>query len=210
MGQDKIADPVKLPFGKTIYQKKGLGISSDSQLLYEAVLAADPAGNKALELGSGNGIVSIMLAAARKDWQITGLEIQPELVELSQKNAAICGLDCQFIEADLRLFSASQPYEIIFANPPYFARGKGRISPQEARAISRHELLCNLAEVLACIRRNLAATGKAWLIYPQSRLSEIMEKSKKVDLIIAERKILKQQDKIIVLLQHSTEKSKKE
>ena len=198
--QDISLEPVELPFGKVIYQKKGLGVSSDSQALYQAVSKAKADFANALELGSGNGIVSLMLAASRTKWQILGIDIQPELVELSQQNAEICNLPCDFIVADLRVFRAAQKYEIIFSNPPFFPLGQGRISPQSERAISRHELMCTMPDLLACIKRNLAPTGTAWIIYPQSRYREIVTISKKVDLLIADKKNLKQNAQVIVEL----------
>lgn len=193
-------EPVELPFGKVIYQIKGLGVSSDSQALYQAVSTAKSEYAEALELGSGNGVVSLMLAAARTKWQFLGIDIQPQLVELSQKNAEICELPCDFIVADLRVFHSAKKYDIIFSNPPFFPLGKGRLSPQSERAISRHELMCTMPDLLACIKRNLAPNGTAWIIYPQTRYREIVTFSKKVDLLIVDKKNLKQNDQVIVRL----------
>ncbi len=126
-----------------------------------------------LELGSGCGIVSLMLALQRPLWQITGIEIQAELQELSANNALLCGANTQFVQADLRTYCSPKPFDLILSNPPWQKVDSGRYSHYQSRNISRFELLCTLKDVLDCIQRNMSNDGDALLLYPLNRLEDI-------------------------------------
>jgi len=168
---------VLLPSGHRILQDgSSQGISLASELLYQETLAAkEDAPIKALELGSGCGIVSIMCAFARPMWEITGLELQPELASLARHNAKICHLGIDFREADLR--HAEGSYHLIYANPPWRKLKSGLLSPIPARNISRFEITCTMKDVLDAIARLLLPDGKAILIYPEERLEELIQEA---------------------------------
>jgi len=185
--------PVLLPSGKTIYQSpNGQSVTSDTAFIVETVLQEFPLQEaRVLELGSGNGIISLMLKQAPKNWQITGLELQPQLTWLSQKNAELLGFDLNFINGDLKNFLANNKFDMIVSNPPYFPVKDGRISPVEERAISRHEIKCDMLDVLKSVKRNLKLTGAAFLIYPQTRWKDLEFFVKKVDLKIESKFISK-------------------
>ena len=199
--------PVRLPFGKTIYQlKNAQSVSTDAAFLVKNVLGENSDSSikiRALELGSGNGIISIMLSFYRPFWQISGIEIQPELAELSDENAKLSGVKVNFAEGDFRKFSFAEKFDLIVSNPPYFPKNKGLISPHKIRAISRHEIFCTMPELFSVIADNLQAKGLAYVLYPLSRIAEIEKYTKKVDLKIVENFILKsgrKKDKILVKL----------
>ncbi len=128
---------------------------------------------RVLDLGSGCGIVAIMLALQCPLWRVEGLEIQPALHTLAQRNAALCGVEILFREGDLRTFTADPPYGLIVSNPPWLEAGSGITSPSEARNISRFELHCGLEDVMACLRRNLDPQGDALILYPRDRAGAI-------------------------------------
>lgn len=128
-----------------------------------------------LELGSGCGAVSIMLGLKRPNWRITALEIQKEEVMLSRDNALRCGLQIEFIEADLRSWLAPAKYDLIISNPPWQPVESGRSSPIISRAIGRQELSCTIDDLMDCISRNLAPDGEAILIYPKDRDKAVLE-----------------------------------
>lgn len=197
--------PVTLPFGATIFQTRhGQGVSHDAAFLVE-ILRAELQNTplRVLELGSGNGIISIMLAHYFPRWHILGIEIQPHLATLAQENAAAAGVSASFVQGDLRHWNQSPFWDVIFANPPYYACQDGRISPVEERAISRHEICCTMADVLDAVRRNLhPETGAAYMLYPASRLVELQKAGKKIDLHTAAEFSLgpKQKEKVLVKL----------
>jgi len=200
--------PVKLPFGKTIFQTDhGQSITSDTAFIVETILKQ--VSNKKLsilELGSGNGIINIMLAHYRPDWQITGIEIQSELVKLSQKNAELAEVKIDFREADLKTFLSATKYDIIVSNPPFYPLESGKISPIRERAISRHEISCDMIDIFHCAKRNLKPDGRAFLLYPQERLTDAEKNVKKVDLKLTSKFIMtagKSSKKILCQLKKS-------
>ncbi|NQT65502.1 MAG: methyltransferase [FCB group bacterium] len=200
--------PVQLPFGKTIYQtNNGHSITTDSASLVETI--SDQVSQQdinLLELGSGNGIISIMLSHYYPKWAILGIEIQKHLVKISQDNAKLSQTFPSFKEADLRDFFSSLKYDLIVSNPPYYPKEKGRISPIEERAISRHEVTCNMMDILECVKRNLKKDGMAFILYPQSRWADLDNFAKKVDLKAVKKFVLVSEEnkkKIIVELVHA-------
>jgi tRNA1(Val) A37 N6-methylase TrmN6 len=129
-----------------------------------------------LELGSGNGIISLMLALQNRHWQLTGIELQKELVDLAERNNARLGLSCRFVLGDLREFKSQldyRGYDLIYSNPPWVKSGSGKISPDFARAMSRQEVTCTMKDILDCIDWSLAAGGEAYVIYPADRKAEL-------------------------------------
>jgi tRNA1(Val) A37 N6-methylase TrmN6 len=179
--------PVLLPFGKTIYQTdQGQAVSSDNVYLTELILQNENEQPiNAMDLGCGNGILTLMLAHYRPDWKVSGIEIQPHLVDLARKNAQmIQAVNVAIYQHDLRLWDNQEKYDLIFSNPPYYQRNSGRISPVSEKAISRHEILCTMSDILNFIKKYLRNTGRAYLIYPLERESDMQKFSKKVDLII--------------------------
>jgi len=200
--------PVKLPFGKTIYQtKNGHSITSDSAFLVETISNQITHEKlNLLELGSGNGIISIMLSNSHPKWKIQGIEIQKHLVELSSDNAKRSNTSPDFDMIDLRKFDAEHKFDFIISNPPYYPKETGRISPLKERAISRHEITCNMLDILKCIKRNLINDGNAFILYPQNRLIDIDNFAKKVDLKARKKFVLESEDKkkkVIVELCHA-------
>ena len=200
--------PVQLPFNKTIFQtKEGHSITSDSAFLVETISDQIINNNiNLLELGSGNGIISIMLSHYHPKWEIMGIEIQKHLVEISRDNAKLSQTSPSFIEADLRTFTSSQKYDLIISNPPYFPKYMGKISPIQERAISRHEITCNMMDILECVKRNLENCGNAFILYPQNRWDDIDNFAKKVDLKTRKKFVLDSEEnkkKVIVELVHA-------
>ena len=200
--------PVTLPFGKTIFQTSGgQSITSDTAFLVVTVLPHFKQERlSVLELGSGNGIISIMLAHHRPAWKITGIDIQSHLVKLAKDNSRLAEVDTTFLCSDLKSFSAKEKFDLIISNPPYFPKIDGRISPVRERAISRHEISCTMNDVLMAVKRNLNSEGKAYLIYPMSRINELSVSAKRVDLKFEEKIIFSETEnkkKVLAVLKHA-------
>jgi tRNA1(Val) A37 N6-methylase TrmN6 len=194
--------PVELPFGKTIYQTEyGQSVSSDVAFFVNEILRHEENCHlKLLELGSGNGILSLMLAYYRNQFEITGIEIQPHLVELAVKNAENTGQNVHFMQADLNEYLAEEKQDIICCNPPFQRVGEGKISPYQEKVISRTESKTTMQAVFHTISRNLKTHGSAYLIYPQSRLDEVDTCLEKAGLISEQKKLMNGNKKKIVFI----------
>ena len=160
-----------LPFpGKVIRQDTlAQGVSLASALLYEAAIQhlADLPSSVA-DFGCGCGIVSIMCALARPSWQIQGIDIQENLIDLARSNAAACKLDIRFHHQDIR--EHENVYDLILANPPWQKKGDGLLSPHHSKNLSRVEIRCNMQDLLtslsmargeALLLQSLIASGQA-------------------------------------------------
>ncbi len=169
--------PVELPFGKTIYQtEQGQGISTDTAFLVKTVLEEEDGEiERLLELGSGNGVIAIMLKYYRTKWEIRGIEILEHLVKLARSNSELCGELIDFIQADIRDYNSIDKFSIIISNPPYFREDSGKISPVYERAVARHEILCSLVDIIHNLGRNLQPGGRSYLLNLSSREAEIRE-----------------------------------
>lgn len=138
-----------------------------------------------LELGSGNGTVSFMLALQNPQWMLTGIELQSELADLAMENNARLSLNCNFIQGDLRehrKLLKHQGYELIYSNPPWVKANSGLVSPNPSRALSRQEISCTMKDVLACIEWCLAPNGIGWIIYPLERKIDLSKEIMQTEL----------------------------
>lgn len=166
--------------------KSGQTVTQDTQSLLDFVL--DRYSNQTLtvlELGSGTGVLSILLKLHRPNWVVTGIEIQRSLWELSNWNASNCNVLVRFIEGDLRIITQYIPeekFDLVISNPPFYKIGEHRLSIDIEKAISRHEVLCTMDNVVSTVSQKLKPGGKAFLAYPSKRVEELKEKIKNIDL----------------------------
>ncbi len=163
---------VELPYGnyKILQEKNGQPVSSDTAFFIETVNHKESRDNQSvLDIGSGNGIISVMLALTNPDWRFTCVEIQEELADLCLSNTESMNERFDVTCTDLRRFTANDKFDLIVSNPPFYKEGTGRLSPSESRNISRFEIACKMDDVIVCIDRNLKPEGKAYVMYPGIR-----------------------------------------
>lgn len=179
---------VKLPYSdiEIEQQAEGHAVTDAADFLQSTIINNTKKNSlKGLELGSGNGIITFMLALQRPDWQLTGIELQAELDDLAAQNCLKLGLGCRFILGDFREFRSQLEYrgfDLIYSNPPWIRAGSGKISPDEARALSRQEVSCTMKDILICMDWSLAPEGCAWIIYPLDRKAELAREMMRIDL----------------------------
>lgn len=148
----------------------------DAVLLSHYVKA--PGDKRILDLGSGNGIIPIMLAALTRSTFIRGLEIQEENVDMAARSIAHNGITdrAEIIKGDIkdasRIFGASS-FDIVVSNPPYMKGGRGLKNEADRRTIARHEVLCTLEDVVRETSRLLNAGGRFYMVHRPLRLVEI-------------------------------------
>ena len=170
-------------------RRHGYRFSIDALLL--AWYASALPGKKALELGTGSGVISLALAHNRSELRIDAVEIQPTLADLAQTNVHENGLaNVTIHEADLRRLRGEKwegRFDFVFANPPYRAVGRGRLNPEREKAVARHELEATLADVLGCALRCILPNGKIALVLLAERENDLRSLTPKFDLDIIQR-----------------------
>lgn len=140
-----------------------------------------------LDLGTGNGILPLLLSAKTKGEHFTGLEIQPESVSLARRSVELNGLSerISIIEGDLKEASAifgTASFDVVTTNPPYMIADHGLTNPSDAKAIARHEICCTLDDVLRESAKLLRYGGRFYLVHRPFRLAEILSKMSAADI----------------------------
>ena len=136
-------------------------------------------GASVLDLGTGTGIIPILLEAKTGAAHLTGLEIQPDSADMARRSVALNGLEMKIdiVTGDIKeagsLFDAAS-FDVITCNPPYMIGKHGIANPKDAKAIARHEILCTLEDVISQTARLLKPGGNFYLVHRPFRLAEIM------------------------------------
>jgi tRNA1Val (adenine37-N6)-methyltransferase len=162
---------------KLIQSRTGYRFSIDAVLLSEFVSIKK--GDKVVDLGTGCGIIPLVLLLRRPVRYVFGLEIQEGLARQTNRNALLNGFSPKMgvIRADIRrppLTAAS--VDVVVCNPPYRKKESGRLNPDQQRAIARHEILASLDDILEAARYVLRPEGRLAMIYPAERLADLMVK----------------------------------
>lgn len=161
---------------QVIQKKKGHRVTTDSLLL--ARFSNPKRYSNVLELGTGCGIVTILMAKRDPSIKITAVEIQKEMAEIAKKNVLINELGSQISVVnkdikDLPEIFTSAHFDYIVTNPPYWSPSSGRRSPHVERALSRKEFAITIEEILRVTRRLLKVRGRLSLIYIAERLVDL-------------------------------------
>jgi tRNA1Val (adenine37-N6)-methyltransferase len=136
-------------------------------------------GENALDLGTGTGIIPILLAAKTEGRSFTGLEIQHSSAEMAARSVAVNHLEdrISIVEGDIKeaasLFGPAS-FDVVVSNPPYMIGQHGIANPDQSLAIARHEVLCRFREIVEQTAKILTSRGRFYLIHRPFRLAEIM------------------------------------
>lgn len=136
-------------------------------------------GETAIDLGTGTGIIPILLEAKTRGEHFTGLEIQPESADMARRSVAYNHLEDKIkieignIKDASTQFGASS-FHVVTTNPPYMTGQHGLTNPNEAKAIARHEILCTLEDVIRESAKLLKPQGRFYMVHRPFRLAEIM------------------------------------
>ena len=137
------------------------------------------AGERVLDLGTGTGIIPILLRGKTPGRNFTGLEIQEESADMARRSVAYNHLEdsISIVTGDIReaaaLFRAAS-FDVVTSNPPYMTDSHGLVNPDLPKAIARHELLCSLEDVVRGAAGVLRPGGRFYLVHRPFRLAEIM------------------------------------
>lgn len=195
---------------KMIVEEKGLKITEDAILLSEFMKKyfsrkrKNLKGEKSfLEIGAGQGIISLLLSELDIISKIFAVEIQEEVFAALKKNIEINDLNGKIIPINKNIKNVNGEYDFIFSNPPYKKTSSGKMPENEMKRISKYEILLTLEELILEIRRLLKNYGEFFVVVPNSRLNDVfrciyenrlnvlsvkVNKYKKVDLVVVHGK----------------------
>jgi len=162
-----------------LYQPaRGYRFSVDAPILADFVIS-QPA-DQLLEIGTGCGIIPLILFHKKRFRHLVAVEIQPELAALADRNFRLnaTGRRLEVRAGDIRdpRLQASLPVaDIVFANPPYRSLGRGKLNPDSQKAIARHELRLSPPELLAAAMTLLQPEGRLFLIHLPEREPELLQ-----------------------------------
>ena len=135
--------------------------------------------DRVLDLGTGTGIIPILMEAKTKARELKALEIQPESADMARRSVALNQLEhkIEIITGDIKeadkIFPAAS-FDVVTCNPPYMIGQHGLVNPESPKAIARHEILCTLEDVIYQGARVLRPGGSFYLVHRPFRLVEIM------------------------------------
>ena len=195
---------------KMIVEEKGLKITEDAILLSEFMKKyfsrkrKNLKGEKSfLEIGAGQGIISLLLSELDIISEIFAVEIQEEVFAALEKNIEINDLNGKIIPINKNIKNVNGEYDFIFSNPPYKKTSSGKMPENEMERISKYEILLTLEELILEIRRLLKNYGEFFVVVPNSRLNDVfrciyenrlnvlsikVNKYKKMDLVVVHGK----------------------
>jgi len=162
---------------KLIQKKEGFCFGVDAVLLSHFAQVAK--NDIAIDLGTGTGIIAVLLAAKKEPHKVIGLEIQNEMAEMATRSVKLNRLEgkVEIVHGDIKeavkLFGGSS-FDAVVSNPPYMGRGGGLLNPSDTKAVARHEILCTLEDVISSAARLLRPGGKLSMVHKPQRLADII------------------------------------
>jgi len=162
---------------RIIQKKGGYRFSIDSLLLADFACVRED--DSLIDLGTGSGIVAMILACRRRCRRIVGIDIQEEFVARAKRSVALNSLEgrVEIRRGDIRRPESLCPpgtFDAAVFNPPYRRLRSGRMNPDPEKALARHELAGAVGDFLAAAAHALREGGRAYAIYPAARMVEIV------------------------------------
>ena len=176
---DETLDALTVGGLKILQAKNGYRFSLDPVLLSGFIPSVR--GCRVLDLGTGNGIIPLLLSARSEALSIDGVEIQPKMTERAGRTIELNGLESsvRIVQGDIRdlpfggLHAAA--FDVVTTNPPYRKPGAGRVAPDNERGRARHELDGGLDDFLHATEAMLKSGGSCYVVYLAERLAELLD-----------------------------------
>lgn len=146
----------------------------------DAVLLSDFAeikkGDSVIDLGTGTGIIPLLIAAKTNAAHIDAVEIQKDVADMAMRSVKMNNLDDKInvVNADLVDYKTAKQYNVVVCNPPYKTADSGLVNPEDKLKISRHEVCCTLHDVVKTASRILKPFGRFALIHRPERIVDII------------------------------------
>ena len=165
---------------KIIQNKKGFSYGTDAIFLSNIVKAQ---GN-IIDLGTASGIIPLRLVDKKGVKKIYGVEIQSQVAQLAKRSVKLNNLEEKIVILNMDLKDLGDKFDkstmdIVVSNPPYMKKGDNIINKDENFAISRHEILCDLEDIIKMSNYLLKPLGKLYLVHRPNRLVDIFSLMRK-------------------------------
>lgn len=176
---------------KIIQARDSYRFSVDSILLVNFIRVKNY--EQIIDLGTGSGIIPLLLFGKRKGLSIYGIEIQEYLADMAKRSVELNKLQdhITIVREDFRnikkIFKSNR-FDVVVSNPPYISLGQGKINPLSSRAIARHEIKCDLDDLISVSNYLLKNKGRIYLIYKSNKLIKLVITLKKYGI---EPKVIK-------------------
>ncbi len=159
-----------------LQKKKGYRFSVDSILLSQFVRIRK--NERVIDLGTGCGILLLLLSQTTRAHSFVGVEIQKGLAECARKNVVLNHLDgrISILSQDFRDLKRTFPpgsFDVVLSNPPYRKHQSGRINPSTEKAVARHEIKGTLQDLISTASYLLPPKGRCYLIFPAVRTVDL-------------------------------------
>jgi len=160
-------------------RREGYRFSIDALLLSH--FAEPRPKDRVIDLGTGCGVIPLVLVFRRKAEAVIGVEIQPSLAALARQNVSLNGVSSkiEIWEKNFKELVRERDrgtFDLVISNPPYRKVGSGRVNPLEEKALARHEILATLEDVLRTAHHLLKNRGRYYSIYPASRTADLFQR----------------------------------
>lgn len=152
---------------------------SSGKEVKRAVLERVHISGEMLDLGTGTGIIPLLLSAKTDLHHLTGLEIQKDSADMASRSVAMNALQerISIVCGDIREADAIFPpasFSVVTCNPPYMPCGHGQQNPESPKAVARHEIMCCFEDVARVTEKLLRPQGHFYLVHRPFRLPEII------------------------------------
>ena len=169
-------DDLQIKGYRILQKKEGFCFGMDAVLL--SSFAKVKRGKKVLDLGTGTGIIPILMEAKTAGGHFTGLEIQSEYVQMARRSVRMNGQQdkISIVEGDIKSaveIFGQDSLDVVTSNPPYMVDQHGKQNENEAKAIARHERLCTLEDIIIQTKKLLKQGGSFFMVHRTYRLAEV-------------------------------------
>ncbi len=170
---------------KIIQNTEGFCFGIDAVLL--SGFAKVKKGENALDLCTGTGVIPILLEAKTQGKHFSAIEIQPSVADMAARSVLLNKLQdkINIVTGDIKECSNyfnENSFDVITCNPPYMVNGSGYMCESSPKAISRHEILCNIDDVFAAAYKMLKYGGRMYMVHRCERLPDIFNSARKYNI----------------------------
>ncbi|HOV27545.1 MAG TPA: tRNA1(Val) (adenine(37)-N6)-methyltransferase [Pseudobacteroides sp.] len=177
LNDNEVIDDLQYKGLRIIQKNDGFKFGIDAVILSHFVDVKK--NDNVIDLGTGTGIIPILLAGKTEAKSITGLEIQSDMAEMANRSVLLNSLEervkivCGDIKECVELFGRSK-FNVVVTNPPYMSVGRGLVNPSDTKSIARHEILCTLEDIIRVSSKLLVPGGQFAMVHRPQRLVDIL------------------------------------